>query len=60
MKAPIETRLRIDNAHFIKKYCDLFKSKPRSIKAFYVALIGKLIMCKHEYEAEEILSTLFI
>ena len=56
----IRVRIRIDNAHFIKKYANLLKPVKPSVKAFYLAVIGQLIICTSIEQFEKILYSLFI
>lgn len=56
----VRTRIRIDVAHFIKKYSGLLKDTRPRIKSFYLAVIGQLIICKDENDAKGILRALFI
>ena len=55
--------VRIDNAHFIKKYAQLLKSllgpSKVEVKRFYLAVIGQLIVCQSIEQAEEILKCFF-
>lgn len=54
------TRIRIDVAHFEKKYKDLLKILPPRIFTFYMASIGRLIMSQDLTEAATIVKTLFL
>lgn len=56
----IGTRIRIDVAHFEKKYKDLLKNLPRRIFTFYMASIGKLVMSQNVTEAGKIVETLLL
>lgn len=50
--------LRIDVAHFIKKYSNFFKNTRPRIKKFYLVMLGQLIMCRNVEMAEEILTAI--
>lgn len=50
--------IRIDVAHFIKMYVKFFKSLPKRIKTFYMAVIGQLVMCQDISDAAAILKAI--
>lgn len=52
--------IRIDVAHFIKKYAKFLKIVRPKIKTFYLASISKLIITRSIEEAENILFSIFI
>lgn len=56
----IETRVRIDVAHFQKKYKVLLKTLPRRIYTYYMASIGQLIITQDLTEATKIIEALFL
>lgn len=47
--------IRIDRAHFIKKYTRLLKRNTKTLKVFYASCIGALCNCKDEMEAKNII-----
>lgn len=55
-----ECYIRIDVAHWIKKYANFLKNIPRRIKIFYMAAIGQLIMCRNIDNATNIFRTLLL
>lgn len=52
--------IRIDVAHFIKKYSNFLKNTRPRIKQFYLSLLGQLILCRNTEMAEEILTSILI
>lgn len=56
----IKTRIRMDVAHFKKKYKILLANVNRRVKCLYMAAIGQLLMTQNIKQAEEILEALFI
>lgn len=52
--------IRIDVAHFIKKYSNFLKNTRPRIKKFYLSLLGQLILCRNIETAEEILTCILI
>lgn len=52
--------IRIDVAHFIKKYSNFLKNARPRIKKFYLSLLGQLILCRNVEIAEEILTSLLV
>lgn len=52
--------VRIDVAHFMKKYSRLFQSINRTkIKRFYLGIIGQLVVCQSMEKAKDILKSFF-
>lgn len=54
------TRIRIDVAHFHRKYKVLLANVNRRVKAFYMAAVGQLLISQDLKEAEEIIKAIFI
>lgn len=50
--------IRIDRAHYKKKYTRLLKSNTKTLKIFYVCCIGALCNCREEMEAKKIIKTI--
>lgn len=47
--------IRIDVAHFIKKYANFLKNSHSRIKQFYLSALGQLILCRNIETAEDLL-----
>lgn len=54
------TFIKIDIAHFIKKYSTYLKAYNKRIKTFYLAAIGHLTQCTSEKEDEDLIRAIFI
>ncbi|KAG5861870.1 hypothetical protein JTB14_024752 [Gonioctena quinquepunctata] len=52
--------IRIDVAHFLKKYSVLLKAQPRRVKTFYLASIGQLIKCSNILDAETLMKAILV
>lgn len=52
--------IRIDVAHFIKKYADLLSHVRRQIKRYYLSSLGKIIRCTDMNEARKIIFALLV
>lgn len=50
--------IRLNVAHFLKKYRDLLGKLGSAIRQFYLAALGKLIRCENVKEAERIIQAL--
>lgn len=50
--------IRIDVAHFIKKYADLLATIRLEVKRFYLTSLGKLVLCRSIDEAQPIVYAL--
>lgn len=50
--------IRIDRAHFIKKYTRLLKSSTKILKTFYALCISALCNCKDEMEARNMIKAI--
>lgn len=60
MSKPISCYIRIDVAHFIKKYSRFFTKADTLVKRFYLGAIGQLILCRSLKQAEQILRMILI
>jgi len=54
------TSIRIDVAHFVKIYANFLKDARPRVKAFYLSLLGQLILSSSINRAEEILKGILI
>lgn len=52
--------VRIDVAHFIKKYFKFCSSLNKGVNIFYLGAIGQLILCKNIENAKKIIKSNFI
>lgn len=52
--------IRIDEAHFIKKYANFLKDLRSCIKQFYLSILGQLILCRDIKIAEDLLKGILI
>jgi len=52
--------VRIDVAHFIKKYASFLKDVRIRVKQFYLALLSQLILCRNEEMAKTILTSILV
>jgi len=52
--------IRIDVAHFIKKYATFLKDVRIRIKQFYLFLLGQLILCRNEEMAKMMLTSILV
>lgn len=56
----VKTRIRIDVAHFQKKYKVLLKNLSRTVYTFYMASTGQLLISLSLEEATKIIRALFV
>lgn len=52
--------IRIDVAHFIKKYANFLKDIRLRIKQFYLSALSQLILCRNIETAEELLKGILV
>lgn len=52
--------VRIDVAHFLKKYSNFLKTLHKRVKRFYLGAIGQLILCRNILNAKEIIQSIFV
>lgn len=52
--------VRIDVAHFVKKYSNFLKPLSKRVKIFYLGAIGQLILCRSITSAKEIIQSIFV
>lgn len=52
--------IRIDVAHFIKKYATFLKDVRIRIRQFYLSLLGQLILCRNEEMAKILLTSILV
>lgn len=52
--------IRIDVAHFMKTYSNALKLATRSVRTFYRAVIGQLVLCRQIEVARKIFKALLI
>lgn len=55
-----KTLIRIDIAHFIKKYSVYLRNCSRKVRMFYLSCIGSLTKCTELKEAEDIIKSLIL